>query len=37
MAVTLGEVLLDTPVAVVVALALGHALAPVAAEEPPDG
>ena len=36
MAITLGEVLLDTPVSVVVAFALGHALrAP--SEEPPDG
>ena len=36
MAVTLGEVLLDTPVAIVVAFALGHALTP-ATESPPDG
>ena len=34
MAVTLGEVLLDTPMAVVVAFALGHALP---CEKPPDG
>ena len=41
MAITLGEVLLDTPVSVVVAFVLGHALrtAPERAspEEPPDG
>ncbi|MCF6376271.1 hypothetical protein L2K70_01495 [Nocardioides KLBMP 9356] len=36
MAITLGEVLLDTPVSVVVAFALGHALRR-PAEEPPDG
>lgn len=36
MAITLGEVLLDTPVAVAIALALGQAL-PVAAAEEPDG
>ena len=36
MAVTLGEVLLDTPVGIVVAFALGHALTP-ATESPPDG
>ncbi|MBL0749118.1 hypothetical protein [Nocardioides baculatus] len=36
MAITLGEVLLDTPVSVVVAFALGHALRR-PAEDPPDG
>ncbi|RYC05846.1 hypothetical protein [Nocardioides zhouii] len=36
MAVTLGEVLLDTPVAIVVAFALGHVLTPVP-KSPPDG
>ncbi|RYB92352.1 hypothetical protein EUA06_05190 [Nocardioides glacieisoli] len=40
MAVTLGEVLLDTPAGIVVAFALGHALTPAtttATESPPDG
>ncbi len=37
MAITLGEVLLDTPVAVALALALGQALPAAAAESPPDG
>lgn len=36
MAITLGEVLLDTPVSVVVAFALGHVLRG-PAEDPPDG
>lgn len=36
MAITLGEVLLDTPMAVAVAMALGHALQPTT-EDPPDG
>lgn len=35
MAITLGEVLLDTPMAVAVAMALGHALQ--TTEDPPDG
>jgi hypothetical protein len=37
MAVTLGEVLLDTPMAVAVALALGHLLRPPPRQDAPDG
>lgn len=37
MAITLGEVLLDTPVAIVVGFALGHVLSTRPAESPPDG
>ena len=37
MAVTLGEVLLDTPMAVAVALALGHLLRPPPTQDAPDG